>query len=154
MNSTKIILLAFFIFLAYGIASAGSAAAILKGESESGRTKLNIVISDISDEVIKAELIIDGVSLSFGEECKSYTIADLKNGVYTISIELVPQLPDVGFSSSKWLEFWAIPSTFEKGADCRTVYKFKAKVRASDPRSESGLETPDIELNCTLEYCI
>lgn len=144
----KFLALSAFIFFTCLIAYAGSSDTRLHCESESGRTKLDIVIQDYDGGLIKAEFTIDGVSLSFGSGCESHAIADLKNGVYTISLNQAAS--GSNDETDKFLDFWGIPASFLPIADTRCIenYKFKGKVDAT------GANAYTIKLNCTLNYCI
>ncbi len=131
----------------------GSATAYLTCKSESGRTSFTAEIQDIDGGLEKAELTIDGVKLKFNGEENSNVIFDSRNGVYTIAIE---SKPDKDYSKHKFLKFWAIPKTFKTLVENNEEgkYEFKAKLYSTEPRKGKDLQTPEIELNCKLEYKI
>ena len=144
----KIIL---YIVIFFGITSfrtVGSSTAYLKCKSESGRTIFNAEIQDIDGGLEKAELIVDGVKLNFDNDDDAKVILDSKNGIYTIFIE--------SKSKSKFLKFWAIPKTFKTVIEnsSESKYDFKAKIYSTEPRKGKDLQTPEIELNCSLNYKI
>jgi hypothetical protein len=133
----------------------GSATAYLTCKSESGRTTFKAEISDIDGELQLAELTVDNVKLKFTGDDNAYVVFDRTNGVYTIFLESKP-LTGSDFSKYKFLKFWAIPKTFNvtTAKDNRQVYGFKGKLYSTEPRKGKDLQTPEIELNCTLEYHI
>ena len=148
--------LIFHLILILGLTSfkpIGSATAYLTCKSESGRTIFKAEIQDIDGGLEKAELTIDGVKLKFTGEENSNVIFDSKNGVYTIAIE---SKPNKDFSNNKFLKFWAIPKTFKTIVENNEEgkYEFKAKLYSTEPRKGKELQTPEIELNCNLEYKI
>lgn len=132
----------------------GSGTAYLNCKSESGRTIFKAEIQDIDSRLEKAELTIDGSKITFNEdEVNANIVFDSKNGVYTIAIE---NKPTTDFAKHKFLKFWAIPKTFKTIIEnsSESKYEFKAKVYATEPRSNKERISPEIELNCTLEYRI
>ncbi len=148
--------LIFYLILILGLTSfkpIGSATAYLTCKSESGRTSFKAEIQDIDGGIEKAELIIDGVKLKFTEEENSNVIFDSKNGVYTIAIE---SKPSKDFSNYKFLKFWAIPKSFKTIIENNeeSKYEFRARLISKEPRKGKGQQTPEIELDCKLEYKI
>jgi hypothetical protein len=131
----------------------GVRTAHLTCKSESGRTLFNAELEDIDTRLTKAELIIDGDKLNFADEVNSSIIFDSKNGVFTVSIESKSQLKK-DFSKFKYLKFWAIPKSFKtifENSD-NGKYEFRAKMYSTEPRKGKDSSTPEIELNCELEY--
>ena len=151
----KIFLLFLIYFVTTSHKTTGSATAYLNCKSESGRTIFKAEIQDIDGGLEKAELTIDGVKLLFGADEYANVIFDSKIGVYTISIESYSQTKK-DFSKYKYLKFWAIPKTFKTIVENNTEgkYEFKAKMYSTEPRKNKESSTPEIELNCTLEYKI
>lgn len=151
----KIFVLFLICFLATSHKNIGSATAYLNCKSESGRTTFKAEIQDIDGGLEKAELTIDGVKLLFGDEEYANVIFDSKTGVYTIFIESSSQAKK-DFSKYKYLKFWAIPKTFKTIVENNNEgkYEFKAKMYSTEPRKNKENSTPEIELNCTLEYKI
>ncbi|POS00537.1 hypothetical protein Q361_1712 [Flavobacterium croceum DSM 17960] len=151
----KIIICSLLILALTSFKSVGSATAHLTCKSESGRTTFKAEIQDIDEGIEKAELTIDGVKLNFTEDESSNIVFDSKNGVYTIVIESKSQLQK-DFSKFKFLKFWAIPKTFKTIIENNTEgkYEFKARLYSTEPRKGKDLQTPEIEMNCNLEYKI
>ncbi len=131
----------------------GVRTAYLTCKSESGRTLFIAEIEEIDSKLIKAELIIDGKRLNFGDESNSNIIFDSKNGVFTIYLQSKSQQKK-DFKEYKFLKFWAIPKSFKtifENSD-KGKYEFRAKIFSTEPRKEKDYSTPEIELNCELEY--
>jgi len=128
----------------------GSNTAYLDCKSYSGRTSFTAEIQDIDGLLEKAELKVDGVSLTFSDEDTSSVVCDPANGVYTVILE------SNRASNHRFLKFWAIPKSFKILSESRedARYEFRAKVQATEPRKNKDLLTPVIELNCTLTYKI
>lgn len=141
------------IFLIASSFNYGSGTAYLTCKSESGRTLFKAEIEDIESTLQGAELTIDGKKLVFTDNDNSHCIFDAQCGVYTIFIESDPKK---GFSHYKFLKFWTIPSTFKTIINTNThqQYEFRAKLYASEPRKDKELQTPTIEVVCSLEYKI
>lgn len=62
-------------------------------------------------------------------------------------------------AQDKFLRLWAVPSSFKvistqkgPGSQFHNVYEFHAKLESTDPRKGKELNTPTIELICTLDY--
>jgi hypothetical protein len=149
----KIIFCSIIIISLTSFKTVGSATAYLTCKSESGRTTFKAEIQDIDGGIEKAELTIDGVKLKFTGEENSNVIFDSRNGVYTIAIE---SKPSIDFSNYKFVKFWAIPKSFKTIIENNeeSKYEFRARLISKDPRKDKGQQTPEIELNCKLEYKI
>ena len=96
---------------------------------------------------------IDTSKISFTTE-DSHVIFDPKIGVFTMSIY---DEYDSKFPNGKFIEFWAIPSSFKtvKNENGYQIYTFKAKISGTEPRKDKReLHIPVIILNCILEYQI
>ena len=150
----KTLLSAIIVFLSFtSFNLPGSGTAYLVGKSASGRTVFKAELQDITGLLEKAELVVDKNKISFDEDDEAYTIFDPKNGVFTIYItgETTEEFPNARF-----VEFWAIPSTFKTVSSDRSdqQYEFKAKLEATEPRKNKDLRTPQVELTCTLTYRI
>jgi len=80
-------------------------------------------------------------------------IFDAEAKVYTLNIESEAYS---NFDTARFVQLWAIPSTFVEesslGTEFRDIYKFTAKVKARDPRKGKNFDTPTILLHCTLTY--
>jgi len=144
---------AFYLLIIIGLTSfkkVGSATAYLNCKSESGRTMFKAEIQDIDGHIENAELTIDGVKINFTNDDNSNLIFDSKNGVYAFVIESKPN------KKFKFLKFWAIPKTFKTIIENNTEgkYEFKAILYSTEPRKDKDLQTPQIEVNCNLEYKI
>lgn len=133
----------------------GSGTAYLACKSESGRTLFNAELQDIVGIVEKAELIVDEKKIAFSHEMgdEAFTIFDPKVNVFTLYIS---GKPDKEFPNSRFIEFWAIPSSFRiiSSGHSDQKYEFKAKVVGTEPRKNKNLRTPEVIVNCTLEYKI
>ena len=132
------------------IASAGSADAVVRGKTESGRTKLELRVGDIDGLVRSLKLTIDGETYSLsGDELlgTSTVIWDKANGVYVV----VVNSPRISF------RFWMIPKSERVSVSTSDAYRsrFAAIIQATDPRKKkSGADTPRITIGCTLDYSI
>ena len=135
--------------------SVGVRTANLICKSESGRTIIKAELEDIDSKIKKAELVIDEIKLNFSEDVNSNIIFDSKNGVFTIYLQSKSKSKE-DFSKYKFLKFWAIPKTFKTlhENNIEGKYEFKAKIFSTDPRGGNKPQTPEIELNCILEYKI
>lgn len=134
-------------------AFAGSGTAILTCESESGKTKFIAYLQDIDGIINSAEFTINNSTIEFTSDEKGYTIFDPKNGVFTIYIE---GKTNETYQNHKYIQFWAIPSTFKiiKNERSHQIYEFKAIIYGTEPRPDKEMHCPEIELNCKLEYKI
>lgn len=134
-------------------AIAGSGTAILTCESESGRTKFVAYLQDIAGLLEGADFTIDHSTITFTDSETVYTIFDPEHGVFTLYIE---GKTDLTYPNHKYVQFWAIPSTFKtvKNSSGHQIYEFKARIYGTEPRPGKEMHCPEIELNCKLEYKI
>lgn len=151
--SMKAINTSIFIILFSCLAFGGSGTAVLTCTSESGRTKFIAHLQDIVGLLESATFTIDNASIQFSSDESIYTIFDPKNGVFTIYIE---GKTNSTYPNHKYIQFWAIPSTFKtiKNDRIHQIYEFKAKIYGTEPRPDKEMHCPEIELNCKLEYKI
>lgn len=130
--------------LSYYQSFAGSNAAYLKGKSESGRTKFECTLQDVTAGLISARFEIDGFSIHFDENDEANVIYDLNNQVFCIYLK----------GKNKMLNFWVLPKSIQKqsGDWFRGRFIFRAKVYGTEPRSNKDLFSPETVLNCTFVY--
>jgi hypothetical protein len=147
----KCFLFAIVTLILFSSFNIGEPVATLTCKSESGRTQFNAVLPGAS-YLESAELSVDGSKYTFGRNDKSYIIFDHLSKVLTVYLES-------NDNNEKFLRFWAIPASFKTvsnekgpGTQFHSVYEFKAKLEATDPRKGKELNTPTIELSCTLDY--
>jgi hypothetical protein len=147
----KCILFGIATFLLFSSFNIGEPVATLTCKSESGRTQFTAELPSAS-YLENAELNVDGFKLTFGTNDESYIIFDQVNKVLTIYLESNDK-------SGKFLRFWALPASFKTlsnekgpGTQFHSVYEFKAKLEATDPRKGKEINTPTIDLNCRLDY--
>lgn len=139
--------LLFAMFLCAETAFAGSADAIIKGWTGTGRTQLLLHVGDISELPRYLKFTIDGKSLEMTEkeiECQS-VICDIKNKIYTVSVR----------SSRGEFRLWMIPASLKVLASTphKAKWMFRAIAVGTDPRQDYPWTfSPEIELACTLEY--
>lgn len=149
------LLLVFMLFSFTSSKTIGSGTAYLTCKSESGRTLFNAELQDIVGIVEKAELIIDGKKIAFSYEIgdEAFTIFDPNANVFTLYIS---GKPNNEFPNSRFIKFWAIPSSFKiiSSDHSNQKYEFRAKVVGTEPRKNKDLSTPEVLVNCTLEYKI
>ena len=144
-------LLCFLMIGAVPTAVAGSADAIIKGETSSKRTSFELHIHEFDTAVEYLKLTIDGKSyeLTNTDQYSTRSIYDPEIGVYVILVEG----KDVMF------KFWMVPSSWkvlDKG-NGRLKATFAAKIEASDPREPAPRKwktSPQITIGCTLNYQI
>jgi hypothetical protein len=84
-----------------------------------------------------------------GDRC--HVIFDPDNKVYTLHIESDGH---GNVDKPPYIELWAIPLSFTDStspeAQFQDIYKFKARMKARDPRKGKDYDTQLIELNCVL----
>ena len=131
----------------------GSGTAYLKCKSESGKTIFNAELQDIVGLLESAEFTVDTKKVKFDGSDEAFTIFDPKNGVFTIYIN---GKTNEEFTNSRFVSFWAIPTSFKiiNKDRANQKYEFKAKIFGTEPRKGRQLITPEIKLICTLEYKI
>jgi hypothetical protein len=128
----------------------GEPVAELKCKSISGRTMFEAVLPNLTYHE-RSHFEVDGVKVDFGIHDRGAVVFDEASKVLTIHLE--------SEDGSKFLKFWAIPSTFKQvsgekrgGTSFKDVYSFKGKIIAKEPRQGKANLTPEIELDCVLEY--
>jgi len=127
---------------------AGSADAVIRGKTESGRTELEVRVGDIDGLIRYVSLTIDGKNYKITEAESAFqsVIRDRKNGVYVLVVQ----------SNEKTFRLYMIPNS-EKGIEQGGGYyrsRFAAVIEATDPREEDGTWTPKITIGCTLDWSI
>lgn len=149
MRYTLSLLLVFFLFASF---KPGVGTAKLSCISQSGRTLFEAQFEEYTT-IQQAKLTIDKDSIIFNYRDKCYVTFDPSANVYTLNIE---SEANGNFDTVRYVQLWAIPSTFHEisnqGTEFRDVYKFSAKLKARDPRKGKDFETPTILLFCTLTY--
>ena len=137
------------LLLVTGITYAGSADAIIRGETSSKRTAIEVHVGDITGLISYVKWTVDGKTYEIkeGEGLPQTVIKDTENGVYLLTIS----------SKDKDFKLWMIPGTekiLEKtGSGMRT--QFAAVIEASDPREKGKWTlTPRITIGCKLDYSI
>ena len=143
--------LLFFVFL-FTSFKPGVGAAKLSCISESGRTLFEAQFEEYTT-IKQAKFTIDKDSMPFYYTDKCYVTFDPDVHVYSLNME---SEANGNFDTARYVQLWAIPSSFHKvssqGTEFRDIYKFNAKLKARDPRKGKGFETPIILLSCTLTY--
>ena len=148
-----------------GAAQAGSAIAVTKCQSASGRTHVEILNQDMMQYLSIKFTIFDKDLLV--PQTKTFTI-DTDDGQDTIDSTgnnlikfrdkvFVATAKKNGEAPADWIELWALPGTIRKvsGQDHSQKYQFKANIVGTDPRAEmNGEDSPLIEVNCVLDYSI
>ena len=121
-------------------------------KSQSGRTIFEAEFGEYT-ELRQAKFTIDKDNIPFFYSDRCTVICDPEAKVYTLNIESEAH---GNFDTARFVQLWAIPSTFTEesttGTEFRDIYKFTAKLKARDPRKGKEYETPLVLLNCTLTY--
>jgi hypothetical protein len=147
--------LLYYLFIALVLTSykQGEPIATLNGKSSSGRTIFTAELPSCS-YLEKAELSVDGSKLKFSVSDGCKIIFDPESQVFTVYLESTDEK-----NGRKFLQFWALPSTFKKtksergpGSQFHDTYEFHAKVYATEPRKVKESTTKIIELVCTMDY--
>ena len=143
----KTILLCLFLGLNLPV-SAGAADAVIKGQTESGRTSFEVHVGDIDGLIRYVNLTIDGKSYKIedAESAFQSVIRDRKNGIYVLVVQ----------TEFRTFRLYMIPNS-EKGVEQGNGYyrsRFAAVIEATDPREEDGSWTPKITIGCTLDWSI
>src|SRR5688572_24463793 len=99
----KNIILISYCFLISISARAGFGNAILDCKSESGRTTFKAILPGLS-WMSEAKFTIDGTTMKFTEDDKSYLILDALSGVFTLYLE---GKTDNTYKNHKFIQFWA-----------------------------------------------
>jgi len=145
----SIVLFLLFVFSS-SFKEIGSASAILTCKSDSGRTSFYAELQDITGGLEKAEFIVDGTKMAF-KTSESNIIFDEDNKVFTMRI--IDEKDD-RFKDGKYIDFYAIPSTFKfyRSKSGGYIYEFKAIIKGTEPRENKGNYLPTIQLNCKMVY--
>ena len=143
----KYFFLGFFILLVFTSFKPGEGKTIITGKSLSGKTLFTVVLGG-RDILINAQLTIEGAKLNFIESDSEYILFRPKDKVFIMHLES----DFVGTKHYKFVEFWAIPSSFQEIDEENEAYEFKGKLTATEPRSGKDFHTPEIELQCKLTY--
>lgn len=151
-HSMRLLIFCFVSLTILGSFTIGEPVAELTCKSKSGRTIFNAVLPQLTYHE-SAHFEVDGAKIDFEINDKSCVIFDKEAKVLTIYIR--------SKNDSRFVKFWAIPSTFKTvsaekgtGTEFRDVYKFRGKIVASEPRQGKGNLTPETELECELEYSL
>lgn len=140
----------FFVCLILAVSSSlfgGSADAVIRGKTQTGRTELEVRVGDIEGSIKSVKLTIDGESyLIVGDDSVSQTlIRDVENQVYVLVVE----------GGGKLFRMWMVPGSekvLKKGSGVFRS-RFAAVVEATDPRKDKdGQQTPRITIGCTLDW--
>jgi hypothetical protein len=138
------------IFLLLAVASplvAGSADAVIRGKTESGRTELEIRVGDIDGLIRSVKLTVDGESylVDDAEAFPQSVIRDNENGIYVLVLD----------AGERKFRFWMVPGSEKINEQGPGVFRsrFAAVLEATDPRKENHTKmTPRITIGCTLEW--
>ncbi|WP_395736346.1 hypothetical protein [Prosthecobacter sp.] len=139
-----------FLFLLLLISNplmAGSADAVIRGKTESGRTAFELRVGDIEGPISFVKLTIDGETYTIPNvESSSQTVVrDPENQVYFLVLN----------AGGKEFKLWMIPNTEKVTKKGPGSYhsRFAAVLEATDPRKQNeGKMTERITLGCTLDY--
>lgn len=141
----SLIFLLIFTVTAY----AGSADAIIKGASASGRTTIEGLSQDIYGPVTGFKVTIDGESITFDAQGQFSAVVNDKLKVLVFTGEGI---------NYTWFQLIADPKTvvIEQNGPHSTRYTFDAILTCSDPRDEptSDSARAGIHLKCTIDYSI
>ncbi|MGE9267305.1 MAG: hypothetical protein ACQKBY_04345 [Verrucomicrobiales bacterium] len=144
----KIMILALLAAMA-GWAWGGSADALLRGETSSGRTKLELRVGDLDGLIREVKLTVDGEEITWknADHSPQTVIRDVENGVYVLSVT----------QGEKSFRLWMVPGSekvVKKGPN-EFESRFAAIIEASDPRAKTPLKwTPRITIGCHLKWKI
>lgn len=127
-------------------ALAGTSDAVIRGKTESGRTEVEIHVSDIDGQIRFVRLSVDGKSYTISETDSSNqsVIRDRENGIYVLALR----------AEGREFMLWMIPKSEKITQQGDGVYRsrFTAVIEASDPRKTDGSLTPRITLGCRLNW--
>ncbi len=138
--------------------SAGSAVAITKCVSASGRTKVEVSNQD-QMQFLNIQFSIDNESLSYAVDsddgqgtvnAQGAHVLKLKDKVYTVYAKATTP------NTYQEVTLWALPATINKvNTDEGERFTFKANIQGTDPRAAfNGEPSKLIEVNCTHTYSI
>lgn len=128
---------------------AGSADAVIRGRTESGRTELEVRVGDIDGILSSVKLRIDGESyvIKAAEDLQQVVVRDQKNHVYFLVVN----------ARGRQFRLWMVPNSeriIEEGSGFYRS-RFAAVLEGTDPRKEkNGQLTPRITIGCTLDWKI
>lgn len=126
---------------------AGSADAIIRGKTESGRTAVELHVGDVDGLIRFVKLTVDGESYTIkdAESAPQTVVRDKKNQVYFLLLT----------AGDRRFRLWMIPHTekiITQGSGALHS-RFAAVLEATDPRkANKGKLTPRITLGCTLDW--
>lgn len=132
-------------------AFAGSATAVVKCQSASGRTQVTIGDDDFTSSLVFAKVTVDGQSLNFrieNSESDMQGVYDFKNKVFTQVVE--------NQQTHQRIELYAIPASMKiKKSSSSTTGTFDGMLTANDPRSsEPYTYISGIAVKCVVDYSI
>ncbi len=142
--TSRLVLLIWFLFLSF--ASAGSSDAIIRGETSSKRTQVELHVGDVTGLIREVALTIDGQSYTFVPE-RSTVIKDEESQVYVL----------IADHEAYEFKMWMIPGSEKVKSKTAHGLKssFAAIIEATDPRGSSKWKmTPRITIGCTLDYAL
>jgi hypothetical protein len=129
-------------------AIAGSADAIIRGRTESGRTEVEIHVGDIDGPISYVKLSVDGKSytISNADSSPQSVIRDEQHGIYVLVLH----------AEDREFRLWMIPKSEKITGQGSGFFRsrFAAVIEATDPRKTDGSFTPRITIGCKLEYAI
>ena len=135
------------IFVTGTSAFAGSNTSTITCVSDSGRTKVYAESWDLWTQATKVEFTIDGEKVAW--ENDGAIVYAVKDGVYTVVAGVTEQ-------ADAWLRLSSLPKSnniiVNTGNSVNST--FRARVEGTDPRSGQGGPSPEILVNCTLDYSI
>lgn len=147
----KILLSAICIVYLFSSFTHGVTHSKLTCRSASGRTLFTANFEDYGS-LEDGTLSIDNVEMLFSPEDNCHVIFDPDAKVYTLYIESDAHS---NFDTLRYIELWAIPTSFKDTSSpdyqFDEVYKFKAKMRARDPRNRRE-DAPLIQLDCVFRH--
>ena len=127
-------------------ALAGSADAVIRGKTESGRTEIEVRVGDIDGSIRSVSLSIDGKSftISGADSAFQSVVRDRENGVYVLVLR----------AEGREFRLWMIPKSEKITEQGSGVYRssFAAVIEATDPRQSDGSLTPRITIGCKLDW--
>ena len=127
-------------------ALAGSADAVIRGKTESGRTEIEVRVGDIDGSIRSVSLSVDGKSftISGADSAFQSVVRDRENGVYVLVLR----------AEGREFRLWMIPKSEKITEQGSGVYRssFAAVIEATDPRRSDGSLTPRITIGCKLDW--
>ncbi len=138
------------LFLAISpVLRAGTAETVIRGNTESGRTQIEVRVDDGGSRISYVKLTIDGESYSIDDvdSLPQAFIRDDKNSVFFVVVE----------ARGRQFRLWMVPKSEKVIEQEPGTYRsrFAAVIEATDPRKAKGGQlTPWITIGCTLEWKI